>query len=111
MQDGFTKWDCERAGVADAPASALCGKGVEEQYDAVERIAARDGWVTACGLPPFNGRAIVEKYAAQFGEQKRAGVMKSYEDNLADASKGPDDPQQETAENLARTYHGVGRRE
>ena len=90
--DEFTLWDCERAGVESAPHSALCGEGVEAQYAAVLRLAARDGWVQGCGLPPFGGRAIVERFVAGLDATRRAQLLADYERNFTDSTNGPDLP-------------------
>ena len=47
----FTKWDCAKAGAADAPVTALCGEGAEEQLQAVLHLASRVAWTAGCGLP------------------------------------------------------------
>ena len=52
----FTHWDCERAGVAGAPLSALCGKGLSASHGAVLTIA----WTTAMGKACFS-RRMMEK--------------------------------------------------
>src|SRR6185312_15945404 len=44
----FIKWDCVRAGDADAPLSALCGEGVKKEFDSVLRMAFRDRWTRGC---------------------------------------------------------------
>jgi hypothetical protein len=90
--DEFTLWDCQRAGTEAAPRSALCGEGVREQFEAVLRLAARDGWVQGCALPPFGGRAIVERFAAGLEATQRNQVLADYEQHYASSTNGPDLP-------------------
>jgi hypothetical protein len=45
---GFNHWDCEVAGVAEAPPGALCGSGVKEGYDAILPLGFRAGAGEQC---------------------------------------------------------------
>lgn len=90
MGGEFTKWDCERAGEEAAPLSALCGEGAHEEYSAVLSLASRDGWVEGCGLPPFGGRDLVEKYAAKLPEARGEQIISAYQQIFASSSHGPD---------------------
>lgn len=90
--DEFTHWDCERAGAEAAPASALCSAGVREQYGAVLDLAARDGWVEGCGLPPYDGRATVERFVAGLDNTRRRQLLENYERHYTSSTNGPDLP-------------------
>jgi hypothetical protein len=87
----FTKWDCAKAGDADAPLSALCGEGAKEEFDAVLHLASRDGWTTGCGLPATDNRALLDKYIATLSPPKRDSLIKAYQDMLQNSQSGPDD--------------------
>lgn len=88
----FTTWDCERAAAEAAPPSALCGEGVSDHFDAVLRLATRDGWVQGCGLPPFGGRAIVDRFAAGLDSTRRDQMLENFERHFTSSTNGPDDP-------------------
>ncbi len=92
MGNEFTQWDCERAGDAAAPQSALCGENTREEYSAVLRLATRDGWVEGCGLPPFGGRKLVERYAAKLPEVRRSQILSDYQQMFTSSTSGPDNP-------------------
>ena len=88
----FTGWDCERAGEEAAPLSALCGEGAHEQYTAVLSLASRDGWVKGCGLPPFGGRELVERFAATLPKARHDQIVSAYEEMASSSESGPDNP-------------------
>lgn len=92
MGDEFTEWDCERAGEESAPLSALCGENAHEEYTAVLRLATRDGWVEGCGLPPFEGRKLVEEYAAKLPVARRDQTIRAYQEMFTSSTNGPDSP-------------------
>lgn len=87
----FTQWDCEKAGVTDAPLSALCGTGVKEQYEAIGRLVTRVSWTIACGLPANNDSDLVAHFIAHMKDKDRAAQFQQLFDQNND-SKGPDDP-------------------
>lgn len=87
----FTQWDCEKAGVKDAPLSALCGTGVKEQYEAIGWLATRVSWTTACGLPATNDSNLVAHFIANVKDKDRAAQFQHFFDQSND-NKGPDDP-------------------
>lgn len=89
--ENFTLWDYEKAGTKDAPLSALCGAGAKEQYNAVQHLAARDGWTRACGLTDVDGKSVVTKFAIQFETTKKEFLMKAYNDIYTSSLSGPDD--------------------
>lgn len=88
----FTKWDCDKAGADDAPLSALCGTGAEEQYDAVLHLATRVGWSVGCHLPPTKDRGLVEKFANSQKRQKRDQLVQTFDQMEKASESGPDDP-------------------
>lgn len=92
MGGEFTKWDCERAGEESAPLSALCGERIGEEYGAILGLATRDGWVKGCGLSPFGGKELVERYVATLQTERRAQMLSAYQEMFASAQNGPDNP-------------------
>jgi hypothetical protein len=56
-QDGtpaaFGAWDCERAGEAGAPASALCGR-IRAYFDAVSQLSLRASRSVGCGWARYD---------------------------------------------------------
>jgi len=87
----FTKWDCQKAGEADAPSSALCGQGAKAEYDAVLNLATRTGWTQGCGLSATDNDAILEKYLRQVSTAKGAELRKAYDQMKQESATGPDD--------------------
>lgn len=93
--DDYTKWDCQRAGAAAAPPSALCGSsssGVSfrEAYSAILSLAGRANTAKACGWPPNDDAAIAQAYIASVTDAaKRRELQEGY--NLMMRGKGPDD--------------------
>jgi hypothetical protein len=87
---GFTKWDCVRAGEADAPVSALCGEGARKEFDSVLQMAFRDGWTTGCGLRATDNRALLNRYFATLPRAKRAQLTAAYDDILESSRAGPE---------------------
>jgi hypothetical protein len=88
----FSSWDCSKAGVEDAPLSALCGKGVKEQYDAILSLASRDAWVIGCGLPKSDGRTVVQRFAETLTPAKRDQVLHDFDNMYSESTSGPDNP-------------------
>ncbi|HTK35559.1 MAG TPA: hypothetical protein VL358_09775 [Caulobacteraceae bacterium] len=88
----FTRWDCIRAGEADAPVSALCGEGAKTEFDSVLRMAFRDGWTTGCRLRATDNRALLKRYLAPLPQAKREQLAGAYDDIVSSSRTGPDDP-------------------
>jgi len=88
----FTKWDCQKAGEADAPSSALCGQGARPEYRAILDLATRTGWTLGCGLPATDNDTVLEKYLRGVSSVKRAELAAAYDQMKRETSKGPDDP-------------------
>lgn len=90
---GFTKWDCEKAGIAGAALDALCGKGVAQAHSALLALASRAGMGEACKWPKTSASTVAASYiAATPDESRKAFNLKAYEQMYTSASKGPDNP-------------------
>lgn len=87
----FTKWDCNRAGSKDAPVSALCGD-IREQYESVEKLAARVSWTRNCHAPATQDEQLVRQFIAQVADKERAAEYEKAYTQLALDPSGPDDP-------------------
>jgi hypothetical protein len=88
----FTRWDCIRAGAADAPLSALCGEGAKKEFDAVLRMAFRDRWTRGCRLHATDNRALLRRYFATLPQAKRDQLAAAYDEILKSSRTGPDHP-------------------
>jgi len=69
----FAQWDCARAGVVGAPASALCGAGVKEAYGAVIALGNRLGMAGPCKWPAgqrCRARLAIHRAPGRSGEAR-----------------------------------------
>lgn len=74
LRDEFTTWDCDRGPTVGAPASALCGPGVWEAFDALLAEASRQRIGAFCGWAPRADMdahlSILLQYAAKQGRSE-----------------------------------------
>lgn len=90
---GFTRWDCDRAGVVGAPLDALCGAGILESFSAILEIGTRTGMAYACHWPSTDRPAVAAGYIAAIRDVKRKEqFQRAYESSYRTALKGPKDP-------------------
>ena len=89
----FTRWDCERAPSEGTPPDISCGAGGQNFYPLVLDIAVRDGWVTGCKMPSFDGLRVVQSYLKTVpDEARREKLLGGYRSSYDSARDGPDDP-------------------
>jgi hypothetical protein len=89
----FTEWDCERAGVNDAPPSALCGAGIREAYMALLDLAIYAAHTKPCRWPANDATAIAASYISSIQEGRRKEYFqRAYDDIYPGTQKSPNDP-------------------
>jgi hypothetical protein len=90
---GFTRWDCDRAGVVGAPLEALCGAGILESFSAILEIGTRTGMAKACHWPSTDWPAVAANYIASIRDVgRKEQFQRAYESSYSKALKGPRDP-------------------
>ncbi|WP_044561452.1 hypothetical protein [Azospirillum sp. B4] len=76
-KEGFTNWDCARAGENGAPLGALCGKGVREGHRALLAVADWEGAAPLCGWPANGAGQEIKSYFAGLKNPERRTVFEA----------------------------------
>ena len=87
---GFTTWECERAGIKDAPLSALCGEGVRENYSAALALGGYISTASSCGWPQTKDEVYFTDYLKKLENSERKNQYKEAFDKMLKGN-GPDD--------------------